>query len=259
MKAADLFDLTGEVALVTGASSGFGRRFARVLAANGAKVALVARRIERLDALMAEITDAGGQALAIKADVTRDDEMRAAFDATEAKLGVVTICINNAGISRPGRLIDADAAAWRETMAINLDAVQSVGVMAAQRMAAADKPGAIVNIASIVAFGVGRGVGSYAVSKAAVAQLTRAMGFEFARIGVRANAIAPGYFATELNAEWLAGEGASMAKAVPMRRFGREGELDGTLLLLAAPKAGAYITGATFVVDGGHLLAISGV
>jgi NAD(P)-dependent dehydrogenase (short-subunit alcohol dehydrogenase family) len=259
MKAANLFDLTGEIALVTGASSGFGHRFARVLAANGARVALVARRIERLDALQAEITDAGGQAIAIKADVTSDAEMRAAFDAAEARLGVVTICINNAGISRPGRLIEADAASWRETMAINLDAVQSVGVMAAQRIAAAGKRGAIVNIASIVAFGVGPGVGSYAVSKAAVTQLTKAMGFEFARIGVRANAIAPGYFATELNAEWLNGEGAGLAKAVPMRRFGQEGELDGALLLLAAPRAGSYITGATYVVDGGHLLGISGV
>jgi 3-oxoacyl-[acyl-carrier protein] reductase len=259
MKAANLFDLTGEVALVTGASSGFGHRFARVLAANGAKVALTARRTERLDALAAEIAAAGGRALAIKADVTNDVEMRAAFDAAEAQLGVVTICVNNAGISRPGRLIDNDPAAWRETMAINLDAVQSIGVMAAQRIAAAGKRGAIVNIASIVAFGVGRGVGSYAVSKAAVMQLTKAMGFEFARIGVRANALAPGYFATELNAEWLNGEGAGMAKSVPMRRFGKEGELDGALLLLAAPKAGAYITGATYVVDGGHLLAISGV
>jgi 3-oxoacyl-[acyl-carrier protein] reductase len=258
MKAASLFDLSGEVALVTGASSGFGRRFACVLAANGAKVALVARRLERLEALAAEIAAAGGRAVAIAADVADDSEMRAAFDAAEAVLGVVTICVNNAGVSQSGRLIDADLDGWRKTMSVNLDAVRSIGVMAAQRMAVAGRRGAIVNVASIAGFGAGRGLGAYSVSKAAVIQLTRSMGFEFARIGVRANALAPGYFVTELNADWLTGDGAAMAKAVPMRRFGLEGELDGALLLLAAPRAGAYITGATYVVDGGHLLPING-
>lgn len=259
MKAADLFDLTGEVAMVTGASSGLGMRFARVLAANGAKVALVARRKERLQALAAEIAAAGGAAAAIEADVGDEGQMRSAFDAAEAQLGTVTILINNAGISRASRLIDDDAKGWRETMEINVDAVRANGVLAAQRMAKAGKRGAIINLASILSFGVGRSNGAYAVSKAAVMQLTKVMGFEFARLGVRANAIAPGYFSTEMNADWLAGGGAEMMKHIPMRRFGQEGELDGALLLLASPRAGAYITGATYVVDGGHTLQVAGV
>ena len=259
LKAASLFDLSGEVALVTGASSGLGRRFARVLAANGAKVALVARRKDRLEQLAAEIGAAGGQALALEADVVNDDQMRAAFDATEKALGTVTICVNNAGISRASRMIDGDPQGWRESMAVNLDSVWSVGVMAAQRMSKAGRKGAIVNMASILSFGVGRSNGAYAVSKAGVMQLTKAMAFEFARLGVRANAIAPGYFSTEMNSDWLAGGGAEMTKSIPMRRFGQEGELDGALLLLASPRAGAYITGATYLVDGGHTLQVAGV
>ncbi|MCB1541706.1 MAG: SDR family NAD(P)-dependent oxidoreductase [Rhodoblastus sp.] len=259
MKAAELFDLTGEVALVTGASSGLGRRFARVLAANGAAVALVARRKDRLEALAQEIVSGGGKAIAIGADVGDEKQMKAAFDAAEAALGVVTILVNNAGISRASHLIKGDVQGWRETMEINVEAVRANAVEAAQRMTKAGKGGAIVNVASILSFGVGRWSGAYAVSKAAVMQLTKVLGFEFARHGIRANALAPGYFSTELNADWLAGGGADMMNHIPMRRFGNEGELDGALLLLAAPRAGAYITGATYVVDGGHTLQIAGV
>lgn len=259
LKAADLFDLSGEVALVTGASSGLGQRFARVLAANGAKVALVARRKDRLEALAAEIKAAGGAALALEADVVDADAMKRAFDEAEKTLGTVTICINNAGISRASRLMDGDKKGWRETMEVDLDAVWEIGVMAAQRMKAAGRKGAIINLASILSFGVGRSNGAYAVAKAGVMQLTKVMGFEFARDDIRANALAPGYFATEMNTDWLTGGGADMQKHIPMRRFGREGELDGALLLLASNKAGSYITGATFAVDGGHTLQVAGV
>lgn len=259
LKAADIFDLAGEVALVTGASSGLGKRFARVLAANGAAVALVARRKDRLEALAHEIVAGGGKAIAIEADVGDGARMKHAFDAAEAQLGTVTILVNNAGISRAGRLIDADVAAWRETMEINVEAVRANAVEAAQRMVKAGRRGAIVNLASILSFGVGRSNGAYAVSKAAVMQLTKVLGFEFARHNIRANALAPGYFSTEMNSEWLAGGGAEMMKHIPMRRFGNEGELDGALLLLAAPRAGSYITGATYAVDGGHTLQIAGV
>ena len=259
LKAADIFDLRGEVALVTGASSGLGKRFARVLAANGAAVALVARRKDRLEALAQEINAGGGKAIAIGADVGDEAQMSQAFDAAEAQLGKVTILVNNAGISRAGRLIDGDAAAWRETMEINVEAVRANAVEAAQRMIKAGKRGAIVNLDSILSFGVGSSNRAYAVSKAAVMQLTKVLGFEFARHNIRANALAPGYFSTEMNADWLAGGGAEMMKHIPMRRFGNEGELDGALLLLAAPRAGAYITGATYAVDGGHTLQIAGV
>ncbi len=259
LKAADIFDLRGEVALVTGASSGLGKRFARVLAANGAAVALVARRKDRLEALAQEINAGGGKAIAIEADVGDEAQMSRAFDAAEAQFGTVTILVNNAGISRAGRLIDGDVVGWRETMEINVEAVRANAVEAAQRMIKAGRGGAIVNLASILSFGVGRSNGAYAVSKAAVMQLTKVLGFEFARHGIRANALAPGYFATEMNSDWLAGGGSDMTKHIPMRRFGAEGELDGALLLLAAPRAGAYITGATYAVDGGHTLQIAGV
>ena len=126
-------------------------------------------------------------------------------------------------------------------------------------MSAAGRKGAIVNLASILSFGTGRSNGAYSVAKAGVMQLTKVMGFEFARLGVRANAIAPGYFSTEMNSDYLAGAGAEMTKHIPMRRFGAEGELDGALLLLASNRAGAYITGATYIVDGGHTLQIAGV
>lgn len=258
MKAADLFDLTGEVALVTGASSGLGRRFARVLAANGAKTVVLARRKDRLDALVAEIAAEGGQALAVEADATDRAAMARAFDAAQAHFGTVTILVANAGHARSGRLIDQPHEDWRSTLDLNLDAVHTSGVMAAQRMREAGKSGAIINIASILAFGVGRGNGAYSAAKAGVVALTSAMGFEFARYGVRANAIAPGYFATEMTEDWLDGGGAEMANHIPMRRFGQEGELDGALLLLAS-RAGAYINGATYLVDGGHTPVLAGV
>jgi len=259
MKASDIFDMTGEVALVTGASSGLGKRFARVLAANGAAVALVARRKDRLEALAQEIAAHGGKSIAIGADVGDAAQMKAAFDAAEAALGTVTILVNNAGIARASTMIKDDVQGWRETMEINVEAVRASAVEAAQRMIKAGKGGSIVNLASILSFGVGRSNGAYSVSKAAVMQLTKVLGFEFARYGIRANALAPGYFSTEMNSEWLAGGGAEMMKHIPMRRFGAEGELDGALLLLAAPRAGSYITGVTYAVDGGHLLQIAGV
>ena len=259
MKAADLFDLTGEVAFVTGASSGLGARFARVLAANGAKVICVARRKERLDALVAEIKKDGGQAIAAEADVGDEGQVRAAFDAAEKAFGTVTICVNNAGVSFPARLIETDLAEWRKTMLINLDAVQIVGAQAAQRLVAAKASGTIINIASILGLGVGRGVGAYAVAKAAVIQLTKSMAIEWGFRGVRVNAIAPGYFSTELNSEFLAGPGADMARQVPLGRFGKEGELDGIILLLASRHAASYINGATYVVDGGHRIGLKGL
>ncbi|MBW0004994.1 MAG: glucose 1-dehydrogenase [Hyphomicrobiales bacterium] len=257
MTASSLFDLTGAVALVTGASSGLGRRFARVLAENGARVVLVARRKERLDKLSAEIEAAGGQALPIAADVVNRDEIARAFDAAQARFGPVTVLVNNAGVATPQSFLGMREETWRQTLDINLDAVVATAQEAARRMVASGG-GAIVNIASILSFGVQKGNLAYAVSKAAVLQATRAMALELAPKGVRVNAIAPGYFSTEINADYLASpQGEAMSRAVPMGRFGQEGELDGALLLLAS-RAGSFITGATIVVDGGHMLAIAG-
>jgi NAD(P)-dependent dehydrogenase (short-subunit alcohol dehydrogenase family) len=256
MTASTLFDLSGAVALVTGASSGLGRRFALVLAERGASVVLVARRKERLEALAAEIEAAGGRALPIAADVGDRAEIARAFDAAQAKFGPVTVLINNAGVAKPQSFLGMRDETWRETLDINLDAVVATAQEAARRMIASGG-GAIVNIASILSFGVQKGNLAYAVSKAAVLQATRAMALELAPKGVRVNAIAPGYFSTEINADHLASsQGEAMSRAVPMGRFGQEGELDGALLLLAS-RAGSFITGATIVVDGGHMLAIA--
>ncbi len=258
MKAAEMFSLSGRVALVTGASSGLGRQFAKALADNGAAVALVARRADRLLDLQATIEAAGGHAVAIEADVTDRAAMARAFDAAEKAFGTVTILVNNAGIAHAGRAVDMPAEEWRKVLATNLDAVFFNAQEAARRMLAAKKPGSIVNIASVLGFGVAKGVVAYATAKAGVVQVTKALAVELAFKGIRVNAIAPGWFVTEINDSYLESEaGAAIKRDIPMGRFGNEGDLDGALLLLTSD-AGAYITGATIVVDGGQVVQIKG-
>ncbi len=259
MKAAEMFSLKGRVALVTGASSGLGAQFARALADNGAAVALVARRAERLKALKDEIDGKGGKAVAIEADVTDRAAMTRAFDEAEKAFGTVTILVNNAGIAQSSkRAIEVTAEEWRKVLSVDLDAVFYNAQEAARRMLAAKQPGAIINIASVLGLGVSKGVAAYAVAKAAVVQVTKALAVELAFKGVRVNAIAPGWFVTEINDKYLTGEaGDALKRAIPMGRFGKDGDLDGALLLLASD-AGSYITGATIVADGGQVVMISG-
>jgi 3-oxoacyl-[acyl-carrier protein] reductase len=256
MKAADIFDLTGRVALVTGASSGLGARFSEVLAANGAAVALVARRADRLASLKLKIEAGGGRAAAIAADVLDRAAMLHAFDAAEAAFGTVTILVNNAGVAHAGRAVELSEEEWRRVVGTNLDAVFFWAQEAARRMLAAEKGGAIVNIASVLGLGVAKGVVGYATAKAGVMQMTKALAVELAFKGIRVNAIAPGWFVTDLNRDFLTGpQGAAMTRDIPVGRFGRDGDLDGALLLLASD-AGAYITGATVVVDGGQVVQL---
>jgi 3-oxoacyl-[acyl-carrier protein] reductase len=258
MKASELFDLSGRVGLVTGASSGLGLRFAEVLAANGAAVALVARRKERLAALQARIEAAGGRAVAIEADVLDGAAMRRAFDAAEAAFGTVTILVNNAGVGHSTRALDLPEEEWRRVLGTNLDAVFFWSQEGARRMLAAGQPGAIINIASVLGFGVGKGVIAYAAAKAGVVQITKALGLELAFKGIRVNAIAPGWFVTEINRDYLASDaGKKLTRDIPVGRFGRDGDLDGALLLLASD-AGRFIAGATIVVDGGQMVALKG-
>lgn len=258
MKAADMFDLTGEVALVTGASSGLGQQFARALADNGAAVALVARRAERLEAFRAELEKSGARAVAIEADVTDRAAMMAAFDAAEKALGTVTVLVNNAGIAHGGRAVELTPEDWRRMMSTNLDSVFYWAQEAARRMLAANKKGAIVNIASVLGLMVAKGGASYATAKAGVVQLTKALAVELSFKGIRVNAIAPGWFVTEMNDDYLLSDkGAAIKREIPMGRFGNPGDLDGALLLLTS-NAGAYITGATIVADGGQVIQIKG-
>jgi 3-oxoacyl-[acyl-carrier protein] reductase len=256
MSAAQIFDLHGKVALVTGASSGLGARFAEVLAEYGAAVALVARRAERLSALKATIEQAGGKAIAVEADVRDRAAMAAAFDAAEKNFGTVTILVNNAGVAHAGRAVDLPEEEWRRILSTNLDAVFFCAQEAARRMLAAKTGGAIVNIASVLGLGVDKGVVAYATAKAGVIQMTKALALELAFKGIRVNAIAPGWIVTEMNRDFLTGErGAKLKREIPIGRFGEERDLDGPLLLLASD-AGRYVTGATIVADGGQVVAL---
>jgi len=255
MTATQIFDLAGKVALVTGASSGLGVRFAEILAANGAAVVLVARRVDRLNAVKARIEQSGGRAIAVEADVRDRAGMQSAFDAAEKVFGTVTILVNNAGIVHSGRAIDLAEEDWRRVLATNLDAVFYWAQEAARRMLAAGTGGAIVNIASVLGFSPDKGVAAYATAKAGVVQLTKALALELSFKGIRVNAIAPGWIVTEINRDYLAGPGAAMKRQIPMGRFGDVNDLDGPLLLLVSD-AGRYMTGATIVADGGQLAAL---
>ena len=256
MTATKIFDLAGSVALVTGASSGLGVRFAEVLAENGAAVALVARRADRLAALKTRIEASGGRAVAIEADVRDRVAMQHAFDAAEKAFGTVTILVNNAGVVHSGRAVELAEEDWRRVLATNLDAVFYWAQEAARRMLAAGKGGAIVNIASVLGLNVDKGVVAYATAKAGVIQLTKALALELGFKGIRVNAIAPGWIVTDINRDYLASEqGAAMKRQIPIGRFGEERDLDGPLLLLVSD-AGRFVTGATIVADGGQLVAL---
>ena len=251
----ELFGLSGRTVLVTGASSGLGWRFAEVLAAHGANVVLAARRVERLQDLKAQIEASGGKAACVSLDVTDKAAVPAAFDAAEAAFGPIDILVNNAGVAAEATIVDMQAEDWNKVLDTDLDGVFFVGQEAARRMTANGKGGAIVNIASAIAFKVGKTLGAYAVAKAGVVQLTKVMALELASADIRVNAICPGYIETELNSHFFATErGKQMIqRLVPMKRLGNLSDLDGTLLLLASD-AGAFITGTSVVVDGGLVI-----
>lgn len=249
----DPFALDGRVALVTGASSGLGRHFARTLAAHGAKVALAARRLPRLHELAGEIASAGGEATCVQMDVTDAASVRAGLAAARRELGVIDVVVNNSGVAVPKPALEADESDFDQVLDTNLRGAWLVARETARAMVEAGCAGSIVNIASILACRVGGGLSVYAASKAGLVQLTRALAMELARHRIRVNAIAPGYVRTEMNDAFFASEaGQAMVKRVPMRRLGEPAELDGALLLLAS-EAGSYMTGSVIVVDGGHL------
>jgi NAD(P)-dependent dehydrogenase (short-subunit alcohol dehydrogenase family) len=254
----DLFQpflLEGKVALVTGASSGFGRHFGSVLARAGAKVVLAARRTDRVQAACDDIIAAGGEAVAVTMDVTDTATIKAAFDAAEQAFGLVTVVVNNAGITIPKALVELEDEDWSAVIDTNLNGVAYVTRDAARRMIAAGSGGSIVNIASILAHREQKMLTNYAASKAGVVQFTRTAALELAQHDIRVNAICPGYFVTELNRGWFDTEdGQALIRRIPQRRTGDLQDLNGPLLLLAS-QAGALMTGAVLTVDGGHVLS----
>lgn len=252
---AGMFALDGEVALVTGASSGLGRHFAALLARAGAEVVVAARRSDKLEALVAEIEAAGGRAHAVAMDVTDAASVAAAFDRAAELADVPGIVINNAGQTITKPLLQQTEADWDNVIDPNLKGCFLVATEAARRMVAAGKPGSIVNIASILGERVGGGVAPYTISKAGVLQATKAMALELARHGIRVNALMPGYVITDLNRDFLTSEaGDKLRLRIPSRKFCELADLDGPLLLLAS-KAGGAMSGACVAVDRGHLVS----
>ena len=245
----DLFSLDGRVALVTGASSGLGRHFAQVLHDAGATVVLAARRTDRIEA---DATRLGDRARALTMDVTDESSITAGFEQLAADGMLCDIVVNNAGISGEHLILQMDTDEWDSVVEVNLRGPFLVAREAARRLVAAKKPGSIVNIASILGLRVSPAVAPYMASKAGLIHLTRSMAWEFARYGIRVNALCPGYFSTEINAEFLKTEWAQASlKRVPQRRIGELHELTGPLLLLAS-NAGSFMTGEALVVDGGQ-------
>jgi len=258
LPAGELFSMDGRTALVTGASSGLGRRFAQVLAAHGARVVLAARRTDRLEALKDEISSNGGEAVAVPLDVADPATIGPAFDQAEAAFGPVNVLVNNAGMAVRDYAVDLTREDWRRIMDVNLDGVFFVAQEAARRMIAAGVGGNMVNIASILGLRVANTMTAYAVTKSAVIQLTKSMALELARNNIRVNAIAPGYVLTDINKDFFdTDQGKAMIKTIPQQRIGDPGDLDGTLLLLASDKASGFMTGSVVTVDGGQTLAIS--
>lgn len=247
------FSVKGKVALVTGASSGFGRHFAALLAREGAKVGLAARRTELLESAAAEIRNSGGNAAVAPLDVTDSASVKQAVQSIEAELGRIDILVNNSGMSLSKPLLEQSEQDFDSVVDVNLKGAFLVATEVARRMRADGKGGSIINIESILSFRQAGQVAAYAVSKSGLTQLTRVMALELARYNIRVNGIAPGYFSTDINKEFFDTDaGAAMIKRMPSRRLGQIKELEGPLLLLASD-ASSYMSGSTIVVDGAHL------
>jgi NAD(P)-dependent dehydrogenase (short-subunit alcohol dehydrogenase family) len=251
----DLFSMQGKLALVTGASSGLGKHFAQVLAQAGATVLLSARNVGKLQQVLDQIQASGGIAHAVAMDVSNSNSVKKAIAQIVDQHGVPDVLVNNAGQSIAKPMLEQTEEDWDQILDTNLKGCWLVGTELARALAAAGKPGSIVNIASILGERVGGAVAPYAISKAGLVQATKAMALELARYNIRVNAILPGYVATDMNSEFLASElGDKLRKRIPTRQFCELSDLTGPLLLLAS-NAGAGMTGACVAVDRGHLVS----
>ena len=243
--------LDGKVALVTGASSGLGWRFAELLSGAGAHVALAARRTDKLDALKASIEKSGGKAFVVKMDVTDIASVRAAVAAAEAALGGIDILLNNSGVSEQQRVTDVEEKDYDFVMDTNCKGAFFVAQAVGRSMIARKTQGRIINIASVAGLRVLAQLSVYCMSKAAVVHMTRAMAHEWARFGINVNAICPGYIETEINsAYWDTDGGRKLINMLPRRRVGKAEDLDGLVMLLASEQSG-FVNGAIIAADDG--------
>ncbi|MGH6614604.1 SDR family NAD(P)-dependent oxidoreductase [Sphingomonas sp.] len=251
--------LAGRVALVTGASSGLGARFAQVLASAGARVVVGARRTAQLADLVQAIEDKGGAALAVPMDVTDEASVIAAYDAAETRFGAVDTVIANAGMNVAGPALEVDADAIDAVMAVNVRGVFLTVREGARRMIAAGSPdngrGRIVIISSITATAISPGLALYAASKAASLQLGRTLARDWVRQGINVNILCPGYIETNLNADWFQTEGGARQIAKwPRRRLMNQDALDSALLYLSSDDS-AHMTGSVMTIDDGQSLS----
>jgi NAD(P)-dependent dehydrogenase (short-subunit alcohol dehydrogenase family) len=251
-----VINLSGRTALITGASSGFGEHFARVLSDAGASVVLAARRKDRIDDLAAQIAEGGGDAMAVEMDVTQPGSVADGFAMASQAQGTPDIIVNNAGVANPASFLDLSEDDWDFVMGTNFKGVRLVAREGARRLVEAGKPGSIINIASVLALGGQPLQSAYAASKGAVVQLTKVLALELFRYNIRVNALCPGYFNTEMNEEFFGSEaGKAYIARTPGHRLGELSELTLPLLMFASAEAG-FSTGSSLTVDGGHTARI---
>ena len=252
---ASLFSLEGKAALVTGASSGFGRRFAITLARAGAHVAVAARRIDALQALTHDIEAFDGRALPLRLDVTDEADVREAVKAAETELGAISILVNNAGIAEPKWISEMESADYDRLMNTNLRGAWLVAREVGRHMIKHGHGGKIINMASMAAFRAENQLSLYSMAKSALIQMTRSMALEWARDDIQVNALAPGYFETEMNSAFFkTALGQEQINAYLRKRIGQPDDLDGVLLLLASG-ASDFMTGSTILIDDGQSLS----
>ncbi|MGB6104242.1 MAG: SDR family oxidoreductase [Pusillimonas sp.] len=247
------FRLDGKVALVTGAAGGLGEHFSRMLGAAGARVVLAGRRLQPLRDLAAQLKEENIAAHPVSMDVTDTDSVKAGFEQAQSACGLINVVVSNAGAAteKPALALTHDD--WTRVVDINLKGSWAVCTEAARRLVDAGQPGSLINVTSILGHRVAGSVLPYTTSKAGLEQMTRALALEWARYGIRVNALAPGYIATPLNLEFFASDlGKALIRRIPQRRLGTPADLEGALLLLASD-ASAYMTGSSVVLDGGHL------
>lgn len=249
------FNLAGTTVLVTGAFSGLGLHFSKTLAAQGCRVAMCGRRLLSGQTLAQSLCDEGQTAQAFALDVTDAISIARCLQEVTSTLGRPSVLVNNAGVAHHSPALATSDDSWNQTIEVNLNGVWKMTRAFADSLREVDAPGRVVNIASILGLRVAQQVTAYAVCKAGVIQMTKALALELARHRIRVNAIAPGYFETDLNRDFFESEaGERLVMRIPMRRLGKPAELDGPILLLASG-ASSFMTGSVVTVDGGHLIS----